>query len=220
MTEEELFNDIVRLSEKSPKGPQPPYAPVCWPIHPDSPVDYEGVRCEFYESVLGESDMVYHAAVGAPHIDVFRHPPTKSYPFWCYVTNGMSDFPQVLPNNELLRTELMACVSKPTEGLPDYLHIIGQFPFEYETFLGANHTIALAPGLAGEPFTHAILVDPFLVPEARAFQLDGKTVFTICMAAISESERAFAIEHSSGALLDSLPDQLETWLLDGRSSRP
>ena len=75
MTEAELFDAIVRLSGCQPRGIQPPFADTGYPRHPDEPVDYEKVRSDFYDAVVGASDMMCHPPLGAPHIDVSGHPP-------------------------------------------------------------------------------------------------------------------------------------------------
>ena len=216
MTEAELFDAIVRLSGREPRGIQPPFADFGLPIHPDQPLDYEKERSDFYESILGPLDMMHHPPLGAPHIDVSRHPPTGSRRFWCYVTNGMSDFPQVLPDGRAYRCEIIVCTRVERPNAPQQLQSFGEFPFDRRTFLAASHTIPFTPGTLPDSHPFALITPCFLLPDAHSFQLNGNTVFTISAIAITQSERSYAMASSSSALLDSLPDRFETWLLDGR----
>lgn len=80
MTEDELREHACQMAEVRDAGPQPPF-------------DYEGARVEAFEAVLGPADHIFHTPLGAPHIDLHRYPPCDMREFWCYATNGMSDFP-------------------------------------------------------------------------------------------------------------------------------
>lgn len=110
MTEEELRQHILSATDRRGKGEQPPFADTAFPLHPYKPIDYELVRAEMYERILGPCDGVFHPPMGAPHIDVYRYPPVSDRPFWSYVTNGMSDFRQILPDDSWFRSEIM-CAS-------------------------------------------------------------------------------------------------------------
>lgn len=219
LSEENLFNKIVEMSEKDPKGIQPPFAEHGFPIHPQDPVDYESVRSEFYESILGCSDMVFHPSLGTPHIDIYRYPPTKERTFWCYVTNGMSDFPQLLPNEEPYRCELLFCTREDNREVPEYLRVLGEYPFDERTFLSANHTIPIPNHIIGSSHPFVMLIPPFLLEKAHSFDLNNNVVFTISGICITEEERNLAVRNSSEELINGLPDELDTWLLDGRIRR-
>lgn len=109
MTECELLDHICQTSGTPARGFQPPYSPAGIPLHPDQPLDYEQERNRCVEAVLGKCDFVYHPALGCPHVDIYRYPTTSDRPFCVYLTNGMSDFPLMLPDGTARRVELVAC---------------------------------------------------------------------------------------------------------------
>jgi hypothetical protein len=218
MTEEELFQHICKLADSPAKGLQPPYAPVAIPLHPNQPFDYEAAREEVCSRALGASDFIHHPSVGAPHVDVFRYPPSGDRTYWCYITNGTSDFPIQLPDGTYFRIELLAATRAISEVAPAVLHTLGKMPFEFSTFLHYYHTIPFPQGLPAEPYTFAFLIPPFLAENLRAFPLgSGQTVTLLQVIPITAKERDYAVKHGSRALVEQLPDLLSTWLFDGRA---
>jgi hypothetical protein len=218
MTERELFNHICQMASQKPKGLQPPFAETAIPLHPDDPVDYERVRDAACSAVLGPSDFVYHPSLGAPHIDVYRYPPNSERPFWSYITNGMSDFPIQLPNGEYFRAEILAATSGDNPLAAQLLRVLGQVPFSAPTFLHYYHTVPFPQGVLAPQFKSVLLIPPFLASNLATFELlPGESVLLLQVIAITESERKFAMAKGSEKLVEELPDDLSTWLLDGRA---
>ena len=219
MTEDELRDHITSMVPEHARGPQPPFAHVAFPLHPDSPVDYERERATACERFLGSCDYVFHPSVGAPHIDVYRYPPAADRPFWCYITNGMSDFPQVLPDGSSFRSELMCASGKEGRTPAELLQILGTMPFRSATFLHLYHTVPFPDGVGDPRFTYVMTVPPFLVSDLARIEFLGERLLVMSLIRITKGERLRAVEESSQVVVDSLPDVLDTWLIDGRGGR-
>ena len=74
-------------------------------------------------------------------------------PFWCYVTNGMSDFPQLHADGSSFRSEMM-CVSREEWGLaPELIRVLGIMPFQDDTYLHLYHTVPFPQGVGDLRFT-------------------------------------------------------------------
>jgi hypothetical protein len=216
MTEDELREHVCRLAEVPLSGRQPPFAEVAIPLHPDTPVDYEDVRQSAFEAVLGAADFIFHPSLGVPHIDVLRYPPTASREFWCYATNGMSDFPQDLPDGTKFRSELVCCSRSQADDWPELLRVLGTFPFRSATFLHTYHTVPFPNGVGDPRFTYIMTVPPFLTPDLAKVQFLGEPLLVMAVMRITGGERDRAVVESSRRVVDSLPDLLDTWLIDGR----
>ena len=65
MTEDELRQHILAATDRRGRGEQPPVADTVFPVHPNKPIDYELVRAEMYERILGRCAGVFHPAMGA-----------------------------------------------------------------------------------------------------------------------------------------------------------
>jgi hypothetical protein len=216
MTEEELFRHICSMAKADAVGRQPPFAEVAVPLHPDSPVDYEAERAKTFDEVLGKEDYLYHAPAGAPHIDVHRYPPGGERTFWCYATNGMSDFPQHLPDGNAFRSELVCCSHSADAIWAELLRVLGTFPFGARTCLHAYHTVPFPDGLGDPRFTYAMTIPPFVKPELADLRFLGEPLVVLSVIRITADERNMAVRTSSQSVVESLPDTLETWLIDGR----
>lgn len=232
MTERELLDHICQTGGKPAKGYQPPYFDAGVPLHPDQPVDYEQERDQFAQSVLGESDFIYHPALGCPHVDIFRYPATPERPFCVYLTNGMSDFPLILPDGTSRRIELVACTKhvdtrdlNAPDSITQIVRYISLFPFMVQTFLDYFQTIELpvVPGVVRPRYV--ALIPPFLLPRLGTISLMGQEVRVISILPLSDQDFQ---QLSQGTrvvdFVESLPDSLETWLfdssLDARSTSP
>lgn len=220
MTEDELRSQICRIAGRADTGGQVPFSNVAIPLHPDQPIDYESVRTEMFEAALGPSDAILHPPIGAPHIDVLRFPPTAERPFWAYATNGMSDFAQVLPDGTSFRSEL-TCFTRAEDSLwADLLVTLGTFPFRCNTFLHLHHTVPFPDGVGDHRFPCTLTIPPFLAPGLFDARFLGGPLLVISVIRITAQERDYAVAHSSRALVDALPDALDTWLVDGRRPGP
>lgn len=220
MTEEELRQHILSATDRRGRGEQPPFADVAFPLHPSKPIDYELVRAEMYERILGRCDGVFHPPTGAPHIDVYRYPPTSDRPFWSYVTNGMSDFGQILPDNSLFRSEIMCASASQWDKAAELLQVLGRMPFEDDTYLREYHTVPFPQGVGDPKFTYIMTIPPFLVKELDDLSFLDEPLEVMSVIRLTPDEREFAVEYSSRELVDNLPDELSTWLIDGRLTPP
>jgi hypothetical protein len=218
VTEDELRQHACQMAGLRPAGVQPPFAEVAVPLHPDSPVDYEDTRSEIFGAVLGPADTLFHAPLGVPHIDVERHPPNHTRPFWCYTTNGMSDFPQSLPDGTTFRSEIMCCSGSEAAIWPELLRVLGTFPFRCSTFLHPYHTVPFPDGVGEPRFTYVMTTPPFLVSNLAKARFLGEPLLVMSTIRITEAERQLAVEESSRTLVERLPDELDTWLIDGRAT--
>lgn len=145
-----------------------------------------------------------------------RFPPTTDRPFWSYATNGMSDFPQVLPDGTTFRSEL-TCFAKTEDPVwADLLHCLGTFPFRTATFLHTHHTVPFPDGIGDPRFTYALTIPPFLAPGLAQARFLGDSLLVMSVIRITAEERQSAVSTSSRQLVDSLPDTLDSWLIDGR----
>ena len=216
MTEKELFDHLCAMAERTGRGPQPPFAPVALPLHPDDPIDYGKLREEVMEEALGPADYIFYSSLGAPHIDVSRHPPRVGRPFWCFVTNGMSDFPQLLPDGSTFRSELMCATRESSASAPDLLQVLATFPFRCDTFLHLYHTVPFPEGVENPAFTHVMTIPPFLVPDLAKARFLGERLVLMSIIVITDQERESAVREGSEALVERLPDLLDTWLIDAR----
>jgi hypothetical protein len=159
---------------------------------------------------------MYQPDVGAPHIDVYRYPPNENRQFWVYLSNGMSDFPQNLPGGKTFRSELMVGEKVEHDSLPQIVRLLAEFPFDEATFIYYYHTIPLPTILYDKVLEHGTITPPFLVPDLDVIRKGKDEVKIFAINSISENEREMAIKSGSQKLLDDLPDELETWLIDGR----
>jgi hypothetical protein len=220
MTEEELRQHILSATDRRGRGEQPPFADTAFPVHPSKPIDYELVRAEMYERILGRCDGVFHPPMGAPHIDVYRYPPTSDRPFWFYVTNGMSDFRQILPDDSSFRSEIMCASASQWDQAAELLQVLGRMPFEDDTYLRQYHTVSFPQGVRDPKFTYIMTTPPFLVKELDYLSFLDEPLEVMSVIPITSDEREFAVEYSSRELVDNLPDELGTWLIDGRLTPP
>ncbi|MFN0199106.1 MAG: suppressor of fused domain protein [Planctomycetaceae bacterium] len=211
-----MFDLICRMAETPRQKPQPPFTMAPILCHPTAPVDYEAVRSEMFKDILGPVDLIFHPSKGAPHVDVERHPPSKDRPYVSFITNGMSDFPQVLPNGSMFRAELFCAAHEFSQDWPDLLNIMGVFPFKEDTFLHNYNTVPFPDGIGDPKFTYAATVPPYLEPRLANLEFLGARLYIFMVIRITDAERGFAVETSTVSLVNELPDVLDTWLIDGR----
>ena len=63
-------------------------------------------------------------------------------------------------------------------------------------------------------------IPPFLVKELDGLSFLNEPLEVMSVIRITPDEREFAVEYSSRELVDNLPDELGTWLIDGRLTPP
>jgi len=179
---------------------------------------------------FGEVASVFHEIVSElVHIDVHVIEPRPERDRWTLFTTGMSDLAMKAPDGaaDLAYAELM--ISLPASWRVDriaatpppadverwywpvrWLKQLARMPHEYETWLGAGHTIP--NGDPAEPFAPDtklcgwMLLPPLEVP-AEALQValpDGRTVHLLALHALYAEEMALKLAKGTAALLDAM----------------
>ena len=59
---------------------------------------------------------------------------------------------------------------------------------------------------------------PFLVDEFKSLSFLDEPLVMMFVIRITAEEREIAVEQSSQYLIETLPDELDTWLIDGHRS--
>ncbi|MEO5802443.1 MAG: suppressor of fused domain protein [Verrucomicrobiota bacterium] len=139
---------------------------------------------EHIKKHIGEVSWVFHEIISdLVHIDVHFVNPTNERPFFTLVTSGMSARAMKVPEGaeELSYAELVLCLPPNWQVLQEdfknednywpirLLKMLARMPHEYETWLGAGHTLPNGDPpepLAGNTnFCGAILASPILAPD-------------------------------------------------------
>jgi len=102
----------------------------------------------------------------------------------------------------------------------DLLQVLGRMPFEDDTYLREYHTVPFPQGVGDLKFTYIMTIPPFLVKELDDLSFLDEPLEMMSVIRITTEEREFAVEYSSRELIDNLPDELGTWLIDGRVTPP
>jgi len=192
-----------------------------------SPDEYRTIREALYKRLFGSIDKVFHSTDLRPvHIDIYRFAPSPTRPFWTLVTGGMSDLRQPAledpPEGIAPRAELIMYVQKPQTWMFSVLKGLAEMPFKYGTCLHWGHTAPNGMPMTAEP---SELTSFFFVPtrdeppELAKLSIDGDRVDFLVLVPITESERAYAREHSSAALVTLMDDSGFRLVVDeGRKS--
>lgn len=178
---------------------------------------------------LGQVSTVLHEIVSdLVHVDVHLVPPSPPRASWTLFTTGMSDRPMTAPEGvderhaELLlslpadwRMDLLQQTPPAPEHERWYWPIgwlkqLARFPHEYDTWLGAGHTIPNGdpprPFAPGTRLCCWLLLPPMCLPES-ALQLalaDGRTVRFYALHALHPEEVSLKLNRGTDALLDEL----------------
>ena len=182
------------------------------------------------ERHLGETSGVFHELISDKvHLDVHIVPPSADYPFYILVTSGMSDRPMTVPAGpDETPPYAELCILLPStwrlptdpgemaEAFQDedvywpirWLKMLGRFPHEYHTWLGAGHTIPngeeAVPFAPGTELGCMLLLSSISLPED--FQtLDvspGKTVHFYTLYPLYREEMELKMAEGVDALLD------------------
>jgi len=164
MNERELRERLLALAggrEDADPSPQPPFVEAVLEVHPEG---YEEARAAAAAAVLGEPDRVFRPALGVPHIDIYSYAPTADRRFWCYLTNGMSDLPQVAADGAERRTEILAYTREASLLAVDLVHRLAVRPFQLRRVAGPE-AFALDPEVAIAGFAHLLVAPSPLVPD-------------------------------------------------------
>lgn len=193
-----------------------------------------------FEKHFGPTGMVFHELVSdLVHVDVHQLPPTAERPHWILFTTGMSDRPMTTPPGQeaLQHAELM--ISLPGDWKLDqasfaderwywpvrWLKMLARLPHEYQTWLGAFHTIPnqdppqpFAPGteLAG------VMLLPSLQWSQDAWNItskDGRTIHFLALFPLTAAELDYKLERGGDALLDRFDEhELDEVIAPARAS--
>ena len=192
-----------------------------------SPDEYRKIREALYERIFGSIDEVFHPTDLRPvHIDIYRFAPTPARPFWTLLTGGMSDLRQPAledpPEGVAPRSELIMYAQQPQGWMFSVLKGLAEMPFENATCLHWGHTVPNGMAMTAKP---SELTSFFFVPtrdespELAKLSIGGDRVDFLVLVPITESERAYAREHSSAALVALMDDSGFQLVVDeGRKS--
>ena len=164
-----------------------------------------------YSRFFGElTNPVWHSTDNkSPHIDVYQFAPNRERDFWTLVTGGMSDLRQpalrTSPGEHAPRAELLMYVREPKPWMLNVLKGLAEMPFDDDTFLYWGHTVPNGKPMTVEPshLTSFFFDQPYLEdPQVGDLTIDGDDVVFLWLRPITESERAYAIDHGGRALSD------------------
>lgn len=170
MTEDQLRQRVLKLARESPEDGGTPWVEVVVEQHPDG---YSEGRSAVYDRVLGDVDKVFRPALGVPWVEVRRYPPVDRRPFWCYLSDGMSDFPQVAGDGSGVRTELLVCARRESSLAVNLVHTLAAEPFRTRSACRES-SAELPAGLCYRGFAHVLLMAPPLVPDLAGFSLGAR----------------------------------------------
>lgn len=194
--------------------------------------DTIGRISDHIEKTIGPIESVYHELISdLVHIDVYWVKATKSRPYHCFVTSGMSDLPMNVPEGLENFKYAELCVLLPTswfrgemttqsmqEHFTDenvywpirWLKIMAVFPHQYGTWIGYGHTIPNGPDAeAFAPHTRlsSILLLPNMHLGERFGELkinENKTIYFYNIYPLYKEEMDYKLKHGSDALIDKM----------------
>lgn len=189
------------------------------------------------EQHIGEIDKVWHELISdLVHIDVHQVPPSDDRPFWTLVTSGMSDRPMNVPEGaeELAFAELMICLPPDWPVSQDdfsdennywpirLLKVLARLPHEYETWLGAGHTVPNggddpAPYADNNQFVCALMMPPCIALPADVAVLDlpdRRRINFYAVWPLHQSEVDLKLNRGLDTLIDRFEQQQVTELVD------
>ncbi|MBK9266166.1 MAG: suppressor of fused domain protein [Polyangiaceae bacterium] len=180
---------------------------------------------QHFARVFGEPQSVFHEIVSdIVHIDVHIIPPRPVRDHWTLFTTGMSDLPMNVPKHiegaeQFAFAELMLMLPASWEVGSDverwywplrWLKQLARLPHEYNTWLGALHTIPNGdPPKPFSPETNLccwLLLPPVGVDEAdQTITLkDGRVVNIYCLLALHREEVSLKLNKGGEALIEAL----------------
>lgn len=138
------------------------------------------------------------------HVDIYQFEPTQDRRQWTFVTSGMSDLRQYVPNELLYvlapRSEIVLYASEPGAWIPPLLKRLAEYPSKRNTWLHWYHTwTADGPLMTEHPeFTGCVFLPPWLeIPSFNDLYVEGDRVDFLRMLPITTAEREFAAGHGT-----------------------
>ena len=164
-------------------------------------------RKNHYKQHFGEIDVpIYHSTDDIdPHIDIYQFPPSDDRRYWTFITGGMSNLPQTLPDGQQHYTELLTYANEPQPWIPNILKKVAEFPMRNNTFFYWGQTLDYGTVTDTTPtlLTAFILLPPYFESDdLNILKFDGDPVHFLWCVPITERECAYAVEHGSEALFD------------------
>ncbi|GMW03695.1 MAG: hypothetical protein AMXMBFR84_48290 [Candidatus Hydrogenedentota bacterium] len=162
-------------------------------------------ECHYIEHFGPITQPVAHSTDEQPvHVDIYEFEPTQDRRQWTFVTSGMSDLRQRVPN-ELLhvlapRSEIVLYAPGPRPWIPPLLQRLAEYPSKSGTWLHWYHTwTADAPLMPEHPeFTGYVFLPPRLEdPSINNLHVEGDRVDFLWMLPITIAERDFAAGHGA-----------------------
>jgi hypothetical protein len=177
------------------------------------------LREQAYADLFGPDGVVYDDAMPGliPHIDVYVYRPGFGRrDFYTVVTGGMSDLrmklPEDAPADMPARVEMVFYLPgdrEPKEEYIAFMHKMGRFCFDYNTWLGWGHTIPNGnppqPIFVGTKFDSLLVIGPPMSPDnelGKGLFLEGDAVHLLWVVPVTTAEREFKLEHGTQALLE------------------
>lgn len=168
---------------------------------------------------IGEIETVWHEKISDKvHLDVLIVPPSPQYNWYTLITSGMSDLPMQGADPEDRYAELVLCLP-PTWKLSqqafqdqrnywpvEWLKRVARLPHEYQTWVGAGHTIP--NGDPPEPFHDStamccwMLIGPVWFPdEFRTLRVTPqRTINFLTILPLYQSEVDYKLQHGAEEL--------------------
>ncbi len=178
----------------------------------ESTAAYMEERERIYTERFGPSDVVFHEMLPrAPHIDVYRFPPSGEANFYTYVTGGMSDLAMNSPAElgaEFRRAELVFYTEDEREEYAEVLRWLAHFVHDNNTWLHWGHT--MPNGQPPEPIFGTEDLDTFLFtpspdPEVgEELKIESDPVHLVRLMPISTAECQLKLDQGVDALYSLL----------------
>jgi len=220
MNEQELEARLLELAggrDNAGSSPQPPFVEAVLEVHPEG---YEEARAAAAAAILGEPQRIFRPALGVPHIDIYVYRPTADRRFWCYLTNGMSDLPQVAADGSSRRAEILACTRDESLLAVDLVHRQAVRPFQLRRAVEAE-AIALESSVAVAGFRHLLIAPSPLVPalmrlEVAVSEVDVLQIEVQAITALSEEDFELVRAEGVEPICSQVGADPLFWLLDER----
>lgn len=158
-----------------------------------------------------------------PAVDVYSFPPTEVRDHWTFITGGMSDRRQALPEEapEMFarRTELLMYGTQAEPWRLYALKLLAEYPFDLGTWIHAWHSVDAGAPLAPGSQLSAFFLLPPAMEDPQSFDrlvIAGERVNILWVVPITGTEQAFALANGPQALEEILYEADFEVLLDSQ----
>jgi hypothetical protein len=183
---------------------------------------------------VGSPDNVFHEIMSdLVHIDVHVVSPTPERNWYTLVTSGMSDLAMAVPEGaeEFAHAELLICLPPDwpmtQEAFEDernywpirWLKMLARMPHEYETWLGAGHTVPTGdppePYAAGTKLCCMLVMPPVTVEEGfHQLEAGGKVIHFYALYPLYKEEMDYKLKKGAEGLLEKFDKAGVTEVVD------